>query len=280
MKLLAATIFIASSFVATASFAVVPPSVVYTFSFAPPSEVIDEGHGISLPDERTSFWSAGGWQFGTNQNYISLLARMNEMSSVLTHLAEHFHFETLYVYEIRPTDHVYSVDESLRFAMSVLPEGAARSQMHTAWLSSRAWTSAMWASTRAIPADQIIGVRRLRMEGDRYVPGDLEPNPNYLFAEPEVSHNPLPIRNASVEAAAVAEDPEGAGFIPGPIVTMTCNSKPQRLSSSQADTCPLPIKKLSFYELYSKTVAKLIATGILMDTTSGQLMSVPGHDEL
>lgn len=280
MKFLATTLFIASSIFSTASYAINPPDKVYTFSFQPPAEVIDQGRGISLPDARMQFWSAAGWQFGTNQNYISLLARMNEMSSVLTHLAERFNFDQIYVYEIRPTEHVYSVDESLRFAMSVLPQGEARSQMQTAWLSSRAWTSSMWASTTAIPVEQIIGVRRLRMEDGRYVPGDLTHNPSYMFAEPQVNPNPLPIRNASVEAAAVAEDPEGAGFIPGPIASMVCNAKPQRLSASQADSCPLQINKLSFGALYSKTVAKLIASGILMDSTSGQLLGVPGHDEL
>lgn len=280
MKFLATTLFIASSIFSTASYAISPPDKVYTFSLQPPAEVIDQGRGISLPDEMGPLWSAAGWQFGTSQNYISLLAGMDEMLTVLTRLAQRFHFDPIYVYEIRPTENVYSVEDSLEFAMSVLPDGEPRRQMRTAWLSSHAWTSSMWASTTAIPAEQIIGVRRLSMEDGRYVPRDLIRNPNYMFDEPEVNPNPLPIRNASVEAVAVAEDPEGAGFIPGPIASMVCNAKPQRLSAPQADSCPLQINKISFDALYSKTVAKLIAAGILMGSTSGQLLSVPGQDEL
>ncbi|MEE8659047.1 hypothetical protein CGLAMM_11535 [Acetobacteraceae bacterium EV16G] len=280
MKFLATTLFIASSIFSTASYAVSPPDKVYTFSFQPPAEVIDQGRGISLPDERMQYWAAAGWQFGTNQHYISLMGEMDRLTGILSQIAEHFHFDPLYVYEVRPTENVYSVEESLQFAMSVLPAGEARTQMRTAWLSSRTWTSSMWASTRMIPVEQIIGVRELRLVNGRFVPGDLTRNPNYMFDEPQVNPNPLPIRNATVEAAAVAEDPEGAGFIPGPIASMVCNAKPQRLGASQTDSCPLQVNKLSFDALYGKTVAKLIAAGILMGSTSGQLLVVPGHDEL
>lgn len=281
MKLFPATLLVASTLFCSASYAIDPPERVYKVSFRPPETTFINGF-IALGRDRDFVrFVSGASTRDDSTAYVSSLATWHHASYVVEATARRNPERPIYVYYIRPTENFHNVEESLLFARDILPNGRARQQVNDLWLATRGWTPGSWTATAAIAGDQISGVRRYYWNnGDPYF-GAYTVNPNYYYLPPEASRGPMPVHNVTVEVAEVAEDAHGAGFMPAAAANMACDAQPQRQChvSAQTRLCP-PVERLSFSTLRSRTIARLIASGILLSTTSGQLLSVPGHDEL
>ncbi|MEE8659043.1 hypothetical protein CGLAMM_08175 [Acetobacteraceae bacterium EV16G] len=279
MKLLTAALLTASTLFASASYAIDTPMQVYKVSFQPPETVFNAGF-VSPGHDRDLIRYVSGVSTGDEHSgYISTLEWIVDATSISEATARRNPERPIYIYEIRPTENFFNVGQSILQAWRVLPPGAAREQVNDLYLATRHWSRTTWAASAAIAGDQIYGARRYYWNNGQPHFGPRIVNPNYYYLPPESSRGPMPVRNATVDAAEVADDAHNAGFVPAAVVDMACNAQPRRLAASQTPLCP-PVESLSFSTLHSRTIAKLIANGILMGSTSGQLLSVPGHDEL
>lgn len=279
MKLLTAALLIASTAFASAGYAIDPPVMVYKVSYRPPETTFLNGF-VAVGRDRDFIRFASGASTRDNSTaYVSTLDSWHHVSYVVESTARRNPELPIYIYYVRPTENFFNVEESLLFARDVLPPGPAWRQVDDLWRATHHWTEGAWAATAAIAGDQISGARRYYWNDDRPYFGSFISNPNYYILPPEVSRRPLSVRNASVEAAEVAEAAHGVGFVPAAVVNMACDSQSQRLGTSRTRPCP-PVDRLSFGTLRTKTIAKLIVSGALMGSTSGQLRSEPGHDEL
>lgn len=279
MKFLIASLFIASSFITSVSYAINPPEWVYKVDMGDPRQKFSEGwvtKGIDRDLIRYLTWNSVQDE---STFYICSNEFMYDVEPVVEEIARNHPDQIVYVYRIRPTNNFHNLEESVRFARDALPPGEAREALHQAWLATRHWAHGSWPATEAIPGAQISGATPYNWVNGRLRRGGFISNPGYLYALPEVSNGPMPVRNATVEEAVIAEDPHGVGVIPGAIVPDGCNAQPRRLSATPSTSC-LPLKRVSLSKLYSKTIARMIAAGILTGSSSGQLWSVPGHDEL
>ncbi|WP_418115544.1 hypothetical protein [Sorlinia euscelidii] len=261
------------------SYAINPPRWVYKVDLQDPTHKFSEGwvrQGNDRDLLRYLTWTSVRDE---STYYISSNEFLYDVEPVAEDIARNHPDRTVYIYQIRPTDNFQNLEESVRFARDVLPPGEAREELHQAWLATRYWAHGSWPAGAAISGAQIFGATPYNWVNGRLRIGRFIPNPDYLYALPEVSNGPMPVRNATVEEAVIAEDPHGIGFIPGAIVPDGCNAQPRRLGATPSTSC-LPLKRVSLNTLYSKTIAKMIAADILMGTTSGQLWREPGHDEL
>lgn len=279
MKLLTAALLIATTLSAPMSFAQHPPDRVFKVSVQPPETVFNTGFISSGHDRDLIRYVSGASTSDSSTVYISTVEWMFDVSAICRGIARRHPAQPVYVYHIRPSDNFFEVEQSLALARDALPSGDAREELNDLWLATRHWTRGSWAASAAIAGDQIFGAQRYYWNDGHLSFGPLIVNSNYYYDQPDVSHRPMPVRNATVEEAVVAEDPHGAGFIPGAIVPDGCNAQPRRLSATPSTSC-LPLKRVSLSSLYSKTIAKMIAADILTGSSSGQLWSVPGHDEL
>lgn len=279
MKLLTAVLLAASSLLIPRSHAMTPPDKVYKVSFQPPETVFNAGFISSGHDRDLIRFVSGASTEDNSTAYIATIDLWYDVSLISEEAARRNPERPVYVYVIRPTENFFNVEESLLFARDILPSGPVREQVDDLWRATQRWSEGAWAATAAIAGDQISGVRKYFWNNNRPYFGSFEANPNYYFLPPEVSRGPMPVRNATVDAADVAEEAHGDGFVPAAVVNMSCGARPQRRASAQTRLCP-PVESLSFSTLHTKTIAKLIAPGVLMGSTTGQLLSVPGHDEL
>ncbi|UYH51959.1 hypothetical protein N5W20_03640 [Candidatus Kirkpatrickella diaphorinae] len=279
MKFLVASLFVASSFFTSVSYAITPPDWVYKVAMGDPIQKFSEGWvtmGIDRDLMRYLTWSSVRDE---STYYICSNEFLDDLEPVIEEIARNHPDQIVYVYQIRPTDNFHNLEESVRFARDALPPGEAREALHQAWLATRHWAHGSWPATAAISGAQIFGATPYNWVDGRLRQGRFISNPGYLYALPEASNGPMPVRNATVEEAVVAEDPHGVGFIPGAIVPDGCNAQPRCLSATPSTSC-LPLKSVPLHTLHSRMIAKMIAAGILTGTRSAQLWTVPGHDEL
>ncbi|UYH51957.1 hypothetical protein N5W20_03630 [Candidatus Kirkpatrickella diaphorinae] len=256
-----------------------PPDKVYKVSFQTPETVFQTGF-VSLGHDRDFIRYISG--ASTEDDSTACVSSMDlwcDVSAISEATARRHPERPIYVYYIRPTENFFNVEASLLYARDVLPPGPAWRQVDDLWRATHHWTEGAWAATAAIAGDQISVARRYYWNDDRPYFGSFFNNPNYYILPPEVSHRPLSVRNATVEAAEVAEAAHGVGFVPAAVVNTACDPQSQSLGTSRTRPCP-PVTRLSFGALRTKTIAKLIVSGALMGSTSGQLRSEPGHDEL
>lgn len=274
MKILAASLFIASSFFNPVSYAMDPPQWVYRIEMREPIVVFASGFITTGRDRDLLRFISGASLDDGSSSYIGTSQYISDAERICAEVAREHPDEPLYIYQIRPEENFYNVEESMLIQRDALPEGLARQQLNNAWLATRTWVYGMWAATAAIPGEVISGARRYNWNNGQPSLGPFIANNNYVYSIPEVSRRPMPVRNATVEVAAVAEDPHGVGFIPAAIVPEGCNAQPRRLRSSLTNPC-LPISVLR-----SKTAAKMIVIDLFKSPTSGQSWIVPRHDEL
>ncbi|UYH51958.1 hypothetical protein N5W20_03635 [Candidatus Kirkpatrickella diaphorinae] len=279
MKFSSAFLFVTTGHFPSASHAINTPSYVIKVVTQEPTNIFAHGF-ITLGHDRdlVRFITSTLRQRSASA-YLATTEEPPDLSPVFGDMARSHPDQTLYLYRIRPTDNFYNLEMFLIFARDALPDGAARRRLHDYWLATREWSPVTWLATAAITGDHIAGAYPFRMENGALRLGRYIPNPNYFYAIPKVSDRIIPVRNATVENAVVAENQHGLGFIPAAIVPDGCNAQPRRLCAATTTSC-LPLKYLSVRTLRSKTVAKMIATGIIASTGSGQLLPGSGHDEL
>lgn len=279
MKLSTAALLIATTLFAPMSFAQHSPDKVFKVSFQPPATVFNTGFISSGHDRDLIRYVSGASTSDSSTVYISTLEWMFDVSAICRGIARRHPAQPVYVYHIRPSDNFFEVEQSIALARDALPSGDAREELNDLWLATRHWTRGYWAASAAIAGDQIFGAQRYYWNNGHPFLGPLIVNPNYYYDQPDVSHCPIPVRNAMVDAANVAEEAQGVGFVPAAVANMACDAQPQRRASAQTRLCP-PVESLSFSTLHTKTIAKLIAPGVLMGSITGQLWSVPGQDEV
>ncbi|UYH51956.1 hypothetical protein N5W20_03625 [Candidatus Kirkpatrickella diaphorinae] len=279
MKRLTAALLIASAAFASAGYAIDPPDMVYKVSYRPPETTFLNGFVAVGRDRDVVRFASGASTRDSSTAYVSTLDSWHHVSYVVESTARRNPELPIYIYYARPTENFFNVEESLLFARDVLPSGAARRQVNDLWLATRGWTQGSWVATAAIAGDQISGARRYYWNnGDPYY-GAYIVNWNYYYLPPEVSRGPMPVHNATVDAAEVAEEAHGVGFMPAAVANMACDAQPRRLGNAQTQRCPT-VESLSFDTLRTKAIAKLIASGILVSALPAQLVSEAGHDEL
>ncbi|UYH51960.1 hypothetical protein N5W20_03645 [Candidatus Kirkpatrickella diaphorinae] len=244
-----------------------------------PAQIFSRGWVSSGHDRDLLRFLTSGPTEDQTSNYVTTAQYLYEVEPIVENIARNYPDLTVYLYLIRPTNNFFNLEESLRIAADALPLGEARQALRQAWRATCHWTTGLWPARGEISGAQIFGAAPYH-----WVNGELRRqtfiyNPDFLYALPESSRYPMPVRNATVEEAVVAEDPHGVGFIPGAIVPDGCNAQPRRLGATPSTSC-LPLKRVPLSTLHSRMIAKMIVTGILTGTSSGQLWSVPGHDEL
>lgn len=278
-KFFLTSILIATTLLAPVGHAEDPPDVVFRMNLSPPETIFRIGFSANGDDRDLLHYVSGMSLAHENEAYIATTSSLPNAIAVCSDCAQEYSTIPLYIYYIRPTDNFHSVLDSVRFAQNVFPNFDVREELNAIWLATRGEMTHFWADRARISADQIMGVRRFYWNnGDPFL-GDMEANPNYVFTDPEVSNYPMPIHNATVEAAFMAVEPHGPGFI-GPGMADMLHEPPfQQRVSSTPSPCPA-VKRMTFPELRSKAVAKLIVLGILSGSITGQLLNVPGHDEL
>lgn len=279
MKVLAASLLITSSFFTTVSYAVNPPDWVYKSSMSEPAQIFLHGWVAPGQDRDLLHFMTSYYVGDESSIYISTDQHLYESETIVEAVARGYPNHTVYLYLIRPTDNFFNLEESLRFAADALPLGEARQALRQAWGATRHWTTGIWPARGTIAGAQIFGAAPYHWVNGEVRRQTFIYNPDFLYTLPEASQYPMPVRNATVEEAVIAEDPHGVGFIPGAIVPDGCNAQPRRLSATPSTPC-LPLKRVSLSTLYSKTIAEMIAAGVLMGTSSGQFWREPGHDAL
>ncbi|UYH51955.1 hypothetical protein N5W20_03620 [Candidatus Kirkpatrickella diaphorinae] len=279
MKFRKAIIALAATWRATVSFAEDTPDVVFRVNLSPPETVFKEGFSAAGNDRDLLHYVSGMSLANDNEAYVATTSSLPNAIDLCSECNEEALTGPLYIYYIRPTDNFYSVSDSIRFAQNVLPNPDVRREIDTIWRATQGEMIYYWAARAAISPNQIMGVRRFYWNNDNPTLSALEPNPNYVYRDPEVSAYPMPIHNATIEAAFVAPQPHGVGFEAAGMVDMLHGPQFQRHATFKSPQCRA-LQRLTFQELRTKNLGRLIAAGILMDSTSGQLRSVPGHDEL
>lgn len=279
MKFRKAIIALTSTWLATSSFAEDTPDVVFRVNLSPPETIFREGFTAVGNDRDLLHYVSGMSLAQNNEAYVATTSSLPNAMDLCSECDEEVLTGPLYVYYIRPTENFYSVSDSIRFAQTVLPSPDVRQEIDTIWRATEGEMICYWAARAAISADQIMGVRQFHWNNGHPTLGALERNPNYVYDEPRVSAYPMPIQNATVEAAFVAPEPHGVGFEAAAIVNMLYGPQYQRRASFKSPQCRT-LQRMTFPELRAKNITRLIVSGILMGSKSGQLRSVPGHEEL
>lgn len=274
-----AAISLIATLMLTASGYAKPPPVTYRLSICAPGLVF--AHGFTARGQNYDFLSyiSGESIDRDTSGYLVSTSSLNGAINLLRRRLSTHPTERYYLYTARPTSNFYNVARSLDYARDNLPDSPAREQVNTLWLTTNWHREEYWVARDRISPDQILGGQTISIDGRFVHFGDYIQNPDYIYAPPVVSRRLLPIRDNTVGEVYVAEDETSADFVPAGVDNMVCEASPQRSAAPRSEQC-LTTTKLTFSQLLTKTVAKLIATGILMGSTSNQLLSVPGHDEL
>lgn len=267
-------------FTGSASYALDPPDVVYHISSRAPADVFLSGFPAEGDDLDLLRYISGASVVDGTSAYVpsTQIARHAVVFALI--FARTFPTVPFYIYLVRPTENFYSVEASMRFAQEALPNPEVREQVRAVALATQDLENGHWAARGGISPEQIIGVERLYW-GDGSPPrlGDLVRNADYLFQPAATNHFPMPVRNATVAAAYVAEARYSVEFLPAAVANMGCDQSPRQRRKAFASHC-IPVNPISFKQLRSRTVAKIIASGILMGSASGQLLAVSGRDGL
>lgn len=279
MKFLKAIIALASTWLATLSFAEDTPDVVFRVNLSPPETIFREGFTAEGHDRDLLHYVSGMSITQHNEAYVATTSSLPNAMALCSECDEEVFAGPLYIYYIRPTENFYSVSDSIRFAQIMLPSPDVRREIDTIWRATRGKMIYCWAAHAAISTDQIKGVRQFHWNHGHPTLGALERNPNYVGDKPRASAYPMPIQNATVEAAFVAPQPHGVGFEAAAIVNMLHGPQYQRRASFKSPQCRT-LQRMTFPKLRAKNITRLIVSGILMGSKSGQLRSVPGYDEL
>lgn len=279
MKVLQVAFILASLFLDTTSYALDPPKVVYRISSRAPADVFSSGFPAEGDDIDLLRYVAGTSVIDGTSAYISTTQISRHAIAIAAIFSQAYPSVPVYIYLVRPTENFYSVAASLRFARDALPNPEVREQASAIALATQGQENGHWAARGGIRLEQIAGVRRFFWDNGHSRLGELLRNHYYLFMPAAISHLPMPVHNATVAAAYVAEEPLSAGFMSAAIANMGCDQQPRQCRKAFASQC-LSVNPMTFKALRSRTVAKMMASGILTSSVSGQLLSVPGHDEL
>lgn len=259
------------------AFAVDTPLVVYRLAGLPPAIMFEFGFEADGKDADLLRYAAGTPAPGQPTAYLGTLDTYEAALHAAWRTLEYAPGFPLYIYAIRPTNNFYSVETSLQYARDHLPNPEAREQ--AADLLRATPRTHEWAARDNIRGDQIMSARRVYLDHGTLFTGEYMVNLNYLYLPPVTNPGPMPVHNASVATANVAEEAQSVFFLPASVNDMGCQKPPQHFSAARTGVCP-PLTRLSFDKLRTKFVGRLDASGILSSTVSGQLRSVPGHDEL
>ncbi|MEE8659051.1 hypothetical protein CGLAMM_00030 [Acetobacteraceae bacterium EV16G] len=280
MNVFRAAFVLLALFTGSASYALDPPGRVYRVSSRAPADVFTSGFPAEGNDLDLLRYVSGASVVDGTSAYISTTQISRHAVAFAMIFARAFPTVPVYIYLVRPTENFYSVAASMRYAQEVLPNPEVREQVSAVALATRGQENGHWAARGGISPEQIFGVRRFYWDdGSPPRLGDLIQNANYLFMPPATNHSPMPVHNATVTAAYVAEAVHSVEFLPAAVANMGCDQSPRQCRKAFASHC-IPVHPISFAQLRSKTVAKMITSGILMGSTSGQLLVEPGHDEL
>lgn len=274
-----AVIFLIVTLMLTASGYAKPPPVTYRLSIYEPRLVFKQGFAARGQDYDFLNYVSGVSVESNTSGYLVSSSSLNTMINILRNRLITHPTERHYLYTIRPTSNFFNVAQSLVYARNNLPDSPARVQVNTIWLTMNWQRREFWVARDRISPDQILGGQTISMNGRAVQFGDYLQNPNYLYAPPVVSRRLMPIRNNTVGAVYVGEEETVTEFVPAGIDNMVCEASPQRSAAPQTEPC-LTTKKLSFSQIWTKTIAKLNATGVLMGSTSNRLLAEPGQDEL
>ncbi|UYH51967.1 hypothetical protein N5W20_03680 [Candidatus Kirkpatrickella diaphorinae] len=263
----------------TASAYAKPPPVTYRLSSYAPGIVFDQG--FTARGENYDFLSyiSGNSITEDTSGYLVSTSSLNAAINILRRRLRTHPDERYFLYTIRPTSNFYNVAQSIEYARDNLPDSPARAQVNTLWILTDWHHEEYWVARDGISPNQIMGGQSISLDGRTVQFGEYLQNAGYEYAPPVVSRRLMPIRNNTVDAAYGTEEEAGASFVPAGIDNMVCEASRQRRAAPQSEQC-LTTTKITFRQLWTKTVARMIATGILMGSTSNQLLAEPGHDEL
>lgn len=280
MKNFIKTFLVLSSLIfASTSYAIDPPKVVYRVSSRAPEDVFASGFPAEGNDRDLLRYVSGASTHTGTSAYISTTQWLMQAYRFSALFLQVYPGVPVYIYSVRPTENFYSVAASLRYAREVLPNPEVRQQASAIALATQGQEDGHWAARGGIAPEQILGGRRFYWNHGYLGLGETIQNDRYFFLPPVISNFPMPIQNATVADAYAAEESHGVGFMTYPYADMGCDQRPRQRKAVGASHC-LKVQRFSFRELRFRTVAKMIATGILSGATTGQLLSVPGHDEL
>lgn len=237
-----------------------PPYVVYRLSYLRPTDVFDRGFLTVGNDADLLRYASGASIEDRTSAYSGALGSWDIMLRAARRLLTRFPGQALYLYAIRPTENFYNVRFSLRYARDHLPNPEAREQAASLLLVTP--QSHEWAIRGNIPAEQIGRSRRVYLNEGAISFGTVIDNPHYVYLPSVTNPSPMPIHNATVEAANVAEEVSTVFFLPDSINNMGCQESSQRRKASPLDYC-LPASKLSFKSLRTNFIRRSIAVGIL-----------------
>ncbi|MEE8659048.1 hypothetical protein CGLAMM_11530 [Acetobacteraceae bacterium EV16G] len=280
MRVLAASLFVISSLFVSIGHAEDTQKKLYKISFDPKEKVFAEGFPIAGDDSDFLHFVAGSSVREGRARFIPLFDHLYVVMERAEQIANANPGTPLYVYEVRQTPNFYNVMRSLQFASTAIPDPETTLNIRHVMEAERHSLTYAWAATSSITSDQIAAVY---IYGDRHNPRGLThlaDNEDYIFAPAQVNPQPLPVRNETLNNLDVAVEPHGAGYMAAFVANIPCDPQSKRLGTSSSSHQCTPLENLPIETVYQRTIAKMIAAGILMGSTSGQLWSAPGHDEL
>jgi len=260
MKLRYALALITILFVPQISHAQYPIVAVFRFSGRPPADVFVNGFTAEGNDNDLLRFASGASLEDQTSAYIPTTASMIFALDLYRRFYQYHPDTEIYLYAIRPTTNFHSLSISLHWAMTILPDPVARQEAQTLLLSRQRFHE--WVAVGSITPNQIGGAQRLHVVNGSVLADPPERNPNYEFLPPSANLNPLPFHNAVYQEVQLADGAVGMFLLPASLNNMGCDRAPQRSKVARDDSC-LPTQKLSFEALRSKTIAGMIASGIL-----------------
>lgn len=279
MHVFRVTFVLLSLFTGSASYAFDPPNTVYRISSRAPADVFSSGFPAEGDDQDLLRYVSGTSVVDGTSAYISTTQISAYAIAIAATFSQAYPAIPIYIYGVRPTENFHNVEVSLRYAQEALPNPEVREQVSAIALATEGQEIGHWAARGGIRPEQIQGAARFYWDNGRSRVGELIRNPDYLFMPAATSHFPMPVHDATVAAAYVAEALHGVGFLLAAIANMGCDQPPGQCRKAFASHC-LNVHPMSFRALRSETVAKMIAAGVLTSSVSGQLLGEWGLNEL
>lgn len=260
MKLRYALALITILFAPQISHAQDPIVAVFRFSGRPPADVFANGFPAAGNDNDLLRFASGASLEDQTSAYIPTTTSMMFALDLYRRFHQYHPDTEIYLYAIRPTNNFHSLSISLHWAMTVLPDPAARREAQTLLLSRQRFHE--WVAVGGITPNQIGGAQRLRVVNGSVWADPPVRNPNYEFLPPSASLNPLPFHEAVYQEVQLADGAISMFLLPASLNNMGCDGAPQS-SKVAPDVSCLPTQKLSFEALRSKTIAGMIASDVL-----------------
>lgn len=85
-----------------------------------------------------------------------------------------------------------------------------------------------------------MSARRVYLDHGTLVTGEYTVNLNYLYLPSVTNPGPMPVHNAIVAAANVAEQPQSVFFLPASVNDMGCQKPSQHFSAATNGRLPAP----------------------------------------